>query len=145
TSGSAVAAKTMLERRSDETRRFVREAQMLSDLHHPGIVRYVADGISGVGEPYLVMEWLEGEDLSQHLERGPLDLRDACTLVSQTANALAAAHDRGIVHRDLKPSNLLLVDGSIERVKVLDFGIARIIGARALTRSGIALGTPAYM
>jgi tRNA A-37 threonylcarbamoyl transferase component Bud32/tetratricopeptide (TPR) repeat protein len=144
-SGDAVAVKVMLDGQSQQARRFMREAALLSDLRHPGIVQYIADGITEAGEPYLVMEWLEGEDLSRRLERGALDIQDALTLISQVADALAVAHERGIVHRDIKPSNLFLLGGHIDRVKVLDFGIARITGATSLTLADVMIGTPAYM
>jgi hypothetical protein len=72
-------------------------------------------------------------------------MQDALALISRVADALAAAHQRGIVHRDLKPSNLFLLGGHIDRVKVLDFGIARLIGATSLTRADVMIGTPAYM
>src|SRR5262245_16457075 len=141
-----VAVKVMLDGQSQQALRFMREAALLSDLRHPGIVQYVADGTTEAGEPYLVMEWLEGEDLSHRLERGgALDIHDALTLISQVAGALAVAHERGIIHRDIKPSNLFLLGGHIDRVKVLDFGIARLTGATALTRVDTMIGTPAYM
>jgi serine/threonine protein kinase len=144
-SGDSVAVKVMLHGQSQHAPRFTREAALLSDLRHPGIVQYIADGITETGEPYLVMEWLEGEDLSRRLERGALDMPDALALISQVADALAAAHDRGIIHRDLKPGNLFLVGGHIDRVKVLDFGIARFVGAATLTLPDAMIGSPFYM
>src|SRR5262245_46100573 len=78
--GDAVAVKVMHDRQSQETLRFMREVELLADLRHPGIVKYVDDGITEAGEPYLVMEWLEGEDLSRRLERGALDVVNALTL-----------------------------------------------------------------
>lgn len=145
TSGEPVALKMMLDGQSEQTLRFAREASVLSELRHPGIVRYIADGTTDAGKPFLVMEWLDGEDLACRLERGPLEMHDALTLTFQAANALAVAHERGIIHRDLKPSNLFLVNGRIDQVKLLDFGIARIANASALTHAGMMLGTPAYM
>ena len=126
--------------------RFLREAELLAELDHVGIVRYIAHGRAPDGQVYLVMEWLEGEDLRQRLQRGALSLADAVTLLSRTVDALNVAHRRGILHRDLKPSNLFLVDGEIEKVKILDFGIARRLRtAQAMTQTGVLVGTPEYM
>jgi hypothetical protein len=129
-----------------EAERFAREAQLLSELCHPGIVAYLDHGVTEANQPYLVMEWLSGEDLEKRLSRGPLGLLESLTLVQRAAEALAVAHARGVVHRDLKPSNLFLRDGEVERVVLLDFGIARYGElSQSLTRSGVILGTPAYM
>jgi tetratricopeptide (TPR) repeat protein len=144
-SGEAVAVKILLESRSGEDRRFAREAAVLSELRHPGIVRYVAHGATDTGEPYLAMEWLEGEDLACRLARGALAVDETITLLTRVAEALAAAHARGVVHRDLKPSNLFLVGREIGQVKVLDFGIARRGGATPITKTGAVVGTPGYM
>jgi eukaryotic-like serine/threonine-protein kinase len=144
-SGEAVAVKVLLESRSGEDRRFTREAAVLSELRHPGIVRYVAHGVTDAGEPYLAMEWLEGEDLSCRLGRRALMMDETLTLLTRVAGALAAAHARGVVHRDLKPSNLFLVGRDIGQVKVLDFGIARRGGATPITKTGAVVGTPGYM
>jgi eukaryotic-like serine/threonine-protein kinase len=146
-SGQSVALK-LLQRsdRPQERERFAREAELLSELRHPGIVTYLSHGMTETGQPYLAMEWLEGEDLEKRLSRGALNLSESLTLVRCAAEALAVAHARGVVHRDLKPSNLLLRDGAVERVALLDFGIARQRAlSRSLTATGVALGTPAYM
>jgi eukaryotic-like serine/threonine-protein kinase len=125
--------------------RFAREAQVLSSLSHPHVVRYLEHGSSAEGAPYLVMEWLEGEDLAARLSRGPLSVDENARLTLCVAEALSEAHARGVVHRDLKPSNLFLVGGQIEAVKVLDFGLARAVNATRMTASGVLLGTVAYM
>jgi hypothetical protein len=126
--------------------RFAQEAALLATLSHPGIVRYIAHGVTPEGQNFLAMEWLEGEDLAGRLRRGPLPLSAAVTLLRRVAEALAVAHGRGVVHRDLKPANLFLRRGLIERVTLLDFGIAHHAEARAaLTRTGVVLGTPEYM
>lgn len=131
---------------SDEAVRFLREAQLLSELRHPGIVAHVAHGQTPDGQRFLAMEWLEGEDLGQRLLKGPLSVLDCLRLLEQVAEALAVAHQRGIIHRDLKPSNLFLVAGDVGRIKLLDFGIARRIQtSHAMTRTGMVVGTPEYM
>jgi serine/threonine protein kinase len=89
----------------DESERFVREAQLLSELRHPGIVSYVAHGQTADGQRFLAMEWLDGQDLGQHLAQGPLLVRDCLRLFAQVADALAVAHQRGIVHRDAYEKN----------------------------------------
>lgn len=131
---------------SGDIERFGREASVLAELEHPGIVSYVAHGAAPDGQRFLAMEWLEGEDLAQRLRRGPLSIRDTISLLRQVSSALAIAHARGVVHRDLKPSNLFLTFGEIERVKILDFGIARRMAAsQVMTRTGLVIGTPEYM
>jgi len=144
-SGEVVAVKVLLESRASAVERFAREAAVLSGLDHPGIVRYGAHGVTDAGEPYLVMEWLDGESLSARLGRGTLTVDEALTLATRVSAALAAAHARGVVHRDLKPSNLFLVDKDLRRVKILDFGIAYLGGATPMTKTGALIGTLGYM
>ncbi|WP_394830479.1 protein kinase [Pendulispora rubella] len=124
--------------------RFTREAEVLSKLSHPGIVSYVDHGITPQGEAYLVMEWLDGEDLEQRLARQNLSLPETMTLFRQIADALSVAHRAGIVHRDLKPENIFLIGGRLDKVSLLDFGVARLISSE-LTATGLAVGTPSYM
>jgi tetratricopeptide (TPR) repeat protein len=146
TSGETVAVKLLQV--DDELRvsRFDREARLLAGLRHPGLPRYIAHGITGDGERYLVMEWLQGIDLGQRLAAGPLGLDAALTLILRAADALGVAHAAGVVHRDVKPSNLFLPDGDPARVKVLDFGVARWQrGGHDHTRAGHRIGTPRYM
>jgi tetratricopeptide (TPR) repeat protein len=139
-----VAMKVLREGQGDATR-FLREAQVLADVHHPHVVRYVAHGATSLEEAYLVMEWIEGEDLGRRLSRGRLRV-DACVaLGARVASALAEAHARGVIHRDVKPSNLFLPGGDVGRIKVLDFGIARLSGVARATQTGAVLGTPGYM
>ena len=128
-----------------DAERFAREARVLADLHHPGIVRYVAHGFTREGEPYLAMEWLEGETLSHRLSHGRLALDESVALARRVAEALGAIHAHGIVHRDIKPQNLVLPGGEVDRVKLVDFGIARRkIETRPVTRTNAFVGTPAY-
>jgi serine/threonine protein kinase len=129
--------------------RFHREAEITSHLGHPHLVNVIDFGTAESGAPYLVMEYLEGEDLEHRLQRtGRLPVEAAVQIVKQTASALGAAHARDIVHRDLKPANIFLmqVPGEPEFVKVLDFGISKMKAARArLTRATAVVGTPNYM
>jgi eukaryotic-like serine/threonine-protein kinase len=144
-SGQPVAIKVLSESRDPHDARFAREVQLLAELTHPGIVRYITHGVTPSGAPFLVMEWLDGEDLRRRLEREPLTMGEAVALATRVAEALGAAHARGIVHRDLKPSNLFLPDGRIDQVKILDFGIAHKEGLTQLTQTGTMIGTPGYM
>ncbi|MDC0683076.1 serine/threonine-protein kinase [Sorangium atrum] len=145
-SGDVVAVKLLGDVDAQAAARFGHEARALATLDHPHVVRYVTHGVAPTGEPYLAMEWLSGESLSARLSRGPLDVEESVALVRAVADALGAAHARGIVHRDIKPSNLFLPGGAADRVKVLDFGIARLSGASArLTRTGALVGTIGYM
>jgi eukaryotic-like serine/threonine-protein kinase len=134
--------------------RFMNEARAANAIHHPNIIDIIDVGLLPSGIPYLMMEFLEGESLAKRVERaGRLPVPDAVDVATQTASALQAAHAKGIVHRDLKPDNLFLVpdDGRpfAARVKVLDFGIAKLrgelSGSGAKTQSGSVMGTPPYM
>jgi diguanylate cyclase (GGDEF)-like protein len=135
-------------RREDAWRRFDQEARALAALDHPHIVRVFDLGTSPDGDPFLVLELLEGRTLREHLRDGPLALGEALRLVGQLLGALAVAHDKGIVHRDLKPENLFVTrEGNI---KVLDFGLAKLLGplvkdGAALTEAGVVLGTVGYL
>src|SRR5678815_952553 len=144
-SGEVVAVKIISGNREIHAERFGREIEVLAELRHPGIVRYIAHGETSSGQLFLVMEWLDGEDLRSRLQREPLTMGEAVTLATRVAVALGAAHARGIVHRDLKPSNLFLPGGRIDQVKVLDFGIALKEGRTQLTQTGTMIGTPGYM
>ncbi len=126
--------------------RFAREARVLSELSHPGIVRYVAHGTTGAGEAFLAMEWLAGETLRDRLARRELTIKETVELGRTVAGALGAMHRSGFVHRDLKPGNLYLSGGEVAAIKIIDFGIARMRGASAeITHTGIMVGTPGYM
>jgi hypothetical protein len=132
--------------------RFTREAVATTIIGSEHIVFVTDHGTTPEGGPYLVTEYLEGEDLERALRReGRLEPARAVGLVLQVCSALSAAHARGVVHRDLKPANLFLVrrEGVGEWVKVLDFGVAKMCAAlpesASLTRTGATLGTPFYM
>jgi eukaryotic-like serine/threonine-protein kinase len=140
--------------RVDEVvQRFEREAIAAARIAHPNVVAASDFGKLDDGSFYLVLEYVDGTSLRELLARGPLPVARALNIARQTTLALGAAHAAGIVHRDLKPDNVMLVsepDGG-DRVKVLDFGIARIAppsenrDATKLTRVGVVMGTVAYM
>ena len=122
--------------------RFYHEARISGTLSHPNIVTLFDIGEEG-GLPYLAMEFVEGETISSIVERGErFPPEKVIALVSQIASAVDYAHSKGVIHRDIKPSNLILYEG--ERVKVTDFGIAKLVDAE-MTQSGTLLGTPSYM
>jgi eukaryotic-like serine/threonine-protein kinase len=147
--------KPELARDESLVSRFFNEARAANAIRHPNIIDIIDVGmLPGENVPYMLMEFLEGESLASRLERiKPLDVAQAVEVSAQTASALAAAHSKGIVHRDLKPDNLFLVPdemvGAGERVKVLDFGIAKLRddmrGSSMKTRTGAIMGTAAYM
>ncbi|WP_437683320.1 serine/threonine-protein kinase [Sorangium sp. So ce131] len=145
-SGEVVAVKILRRTGEAEAGRFAREVKALSALQNPGIVRYIADGVTGAHEMYLAMEWLSGETLSHRLARAELTIAESVTVGVRIAAALGVVHREGIVHRDLKPSNVFLAGGSVEGVTLIDFGIARVAsGEPRLTATGAMLGTPGYM
>jgi len=122
--------------------RFYHEARISGTLSHPNIVTLFDIGEEG-GIPYLAMEFVEGETLSSLIERGGrFPPEKVIGLVSQVAAAVDYAHSKGVIHRDIKPSNLILFES--ERVKVTDFGIAKLVDSE-MTQSGTLLGTPSYM
>jgi serine/threonine protein kinase len=134
--------------------RFAREARAAVKIKSEHVARVIDVGTLETGAPYMVMEYLEGGDLSQVLaSRGPLPVDEAVEYVLQASEAIAQAHALGIVHRDLKPANLFLIrrpDGS-NAIKVLDFGISKVMGGKAassdnaMTRTRAVMGSPLYM
>ena len=150
--GGKVALKLLRSEEVVDVTRFQREASLLAQLQHPGIVRYVAHGVVGreggelAGRVWLAMEWLEGRTLAEAIQRGAIDAHGSVEVVRRAAAALVRAHERGVVHRDLKPANLFLCGGEPEGTRVLDFGIARSVAAgHTLTATGATIGTPHYM
>ena len=152
-----VAIKTLLKRLLSDyklVQRFYREARAVTKLVHPNIIGTIDFGIDPTSKiPFIVMEYVEGEDLADMLRgRGRMSEQEACGLLSQIAKALVEAHGKGIIHRDLKPQNIrvrTLADGDLQ-AKVLDFGIAKALQTDQeegdnLTGTGITVGTPAYM
>jgi serine/threonine-protein kinase len=147
-----VAVKVMardLAANQEALERFRREARVTSGLGHPHIVQVFDFSATPAGEPFLVMEFLEGEDLDRRLRGvGRVPLKEVVHIVRQVASALSATHAKAIVHRDLKPGNIYLLEVAGERdfVKVLDFGISKVRSASTkLTRTSSIMGTPNYM
>jgi serine/threonine-protein kinase len=150
--GTRVAVKVMareLAANSEALARFHREALVTSGLGHPHIVQVLDFSTTPTGEPFLAMEFLEGEDLEHRLRRVcRLPIADVVHIIKQVASALAATHAKTIVHRDLKPGNIFLLTAAGENdfVKVLDFGISKVRSASTkLTRTSSVMGTPNYM
>ena len=133
--------------------RFLNEARAANAIRHPNIIEVLDSGTTDKGTSYLVMELLEGEVLSGRIKRlARLDERSASEIAMQAASGLGAAHAKGITHRDLKPDNIFIIpeesNPSRERVKILDFGIAKLhslSGDSLKTRTGTLMGTPIYM
>ncbi len=125
-------------------RRFARETQAAAAVCHDHVV--AVHGVSETdGLPYLVMQYIAGESLQERLDReGPLEVEEVVRIGLQTASGLAAAHAQGLIHRNVKPANLLLENG-VARVKITDFGLARMIDDVGLTQNGVIAGTPEYM
>lgn len=130
--------------------RFLREASAAGRIGNPHIVETFDAGYLDTGEPYIVMELLEGKTLAMLLEeRGALSVDRACVILEQVADGVAAAHAAGIVHRDLKPENIFLTGAELSFVKLLDFGVSKFdsgtTGVPNLTLEGSPIGTPYYM
>jgi tRNA A-37 threonylcarbamoyl transferase component Bud32 len=145
--------RSELSRDQEAVTRFFNEARAAAAIRHPGIVEVYDFGWTPDGAAFLVMEYLEGESLTRRSERALFRWPAALAIARQIAGALAAAHAMGIVHRDLKPDNVFLVpDPDVpggERIKLLDFGIAKLAVAsstlHSVTRTGAVIGTPTYM
>ena len=154
--GSRAAIKVLKPNHSQQqhlVQRFFDEARSATRIADPGIVTVLDFGWHPSGSAYLVMEHLSGETLSRRVRSGgPLAPPAALAIIRQCAIAMASAHARGIVHRDLKPDNIFVVPDpglGTERIKILDFGIAKLLGegdaSHETTHSGMILGTPGYM
>ena len=150
--GRSVAIKSipfdLMDNEATRTR-FQREAKLLASLNHPNIA-VIHDIIEQAeGYAYLILEYVPGQTLAERITNGPLKLQEALKIALQIAEAVAAAHEHGIIHRDLKPSNIKIT--SDEKVKVLDFGLAKTISGessekeKTVTQVGRIMGTPAYM
>ena len=149
TIGSRVAIKVLhatAARDQHAQQRFLREAQAVNRIAHEGVVKIIDAGRLENGRPFLVMELLDGQSLQQLKRERRLAIREACLVMIDVLDALAAAHDAGVIHRDLKPANIFRTRGG--RTIILDFGVAKLMAADApvrLTITGAAVGTPDYM
>ncbi|MFM8283846.1 MAG: serine/threonine-protein kinase [Planctomycetaceae bacterium] len=148
--GKAVAVKVLASHLADDTalrRRFHAEIDTLKNLRHPGIVQLLAFG-EEEGQPYFAMELVRGKSLEHQLREGRrFTWRETVTAALAVTRALKVAHDHGIVHRDLKPANLLVPDsaGSLDGIKLADFGIAKLFASGTHTSHGSIIGTAEYM
>lgn len=132
-----------LTRDEDAKRRFVHEAQAASALDHPNICSIFDIDETPEGQLYIAMACYEGESLKERIARRRLDIREAFEIAYSVAQGLARAHAGGIVHRDIKPGNIMITTDGF--VKIVDFGLAKLIGRSRITGSGATLGTIAYM
>ena len=142
----AVAIKVLppdLTRDTTAKERFVVEAQAASALDHPNICTIHEIDETPDDQMFLVMAYYPGETLKAKIDRGPLKLEDSLDYAIQIAQALKKAHENGIVHRDIKPANVLVTSEGL--VKVVDFGLAKLLTQSGLTQTGTTLGTVSYM
>jgi tetratricopeptide (TPR) repeat protein/tRNA A-37 threonylcarbamoyl transferase component Bud32 len=123
--------------------RFVQEAKAASSLEHPNICAIYEINETAEGQTFIVMPCYEGETLEERLARGSLGVSDALGIAGEVASALSKAHERGIVHRDIKPGNIFVTADGV--AKVMDFGLAKLVGQTKVTRTGMTVGTVAYM
>jgi len=151
TTGRPLALKLLragVASEEEAVERLRREGEVLTRLKHPAVVRIETYGVLADGRLYLAMELLEGETLGARMRKGKLSPAELCPILTGAAAGLTAAHEAGVVHRDLKPDNIFLCSrgsGLPEQVKLLDFGISKIVDYERLTRTGQILGTPRYM
>jgi Tol biopolymer transport system component/tRNA A-37 threonylcarbamoyl transferase component Bud32 len=135
-----VALKFLSPHAGENRERFLREAQAVAALNHPNICTiHEIDEERG----FIAMEWIDGPSVRDKIAARPLPLEEALDIAMQTCQGLLAAHEKGVVHRDIKPANLMLTTQG--QVKIMDFGLAQLGERTRITRTGMSLGTPAYM
>ncbi|MDH4272595.1 MAG: protein kinase, partial [Candidatus Aminicenantes bacterium] len=122
--------------------RFLQEARAAAALSHPNICT-IHEVEESEGQPFIVMEYVEGENLRERIKKGPLSLEEALAIAIQAAEGLEKAHQKGIVHRDVKCANIMVTESG--QAKIMDFGLAKLRGGTAFTKEGVTLGTVAYM
>src|SRR5262245_42791206 len=140
--------RTDLRTHERSRERFSREAQVLARLHHNSIVQIIEFGEMANGWPFLALEFIDGPNLDQIVAPAPLSLSSTLVVLEQLAVALQYAHSLGVIHRDLKPANVVARAGDLRQLKIIDFGLARLIdedAAKRLTADGQPIGSPAYM
>lgn len=148
-----VAIKLLVVSDIISLKRFQLEAKLASNLAHPNIVTVFDFGVSETGQPYLVMDYLDGKTLSAEVaQNGPMPVERAVPIFTQACDALSYAHKRDVIHRDLKPSNFILIkdESGNDIIKLVDFGIAKVLGGEGedglnLTKTGEVFGSPLYM
>ncbi|MBU1218245.1 serine/threonine protein kinase [Myxococcota bacterium] len=147
-SGDIVALKILKDiTDDDDVKRLGVEIESISRVRHPNIVTFITHGNTKDGAPYVVMEWLDGENLRDLLEKEEsLDIMKIIEITLQILNALEACHRKSIVHRDLKPENVMLCGTNRDKVKLIDFGMAKLLlDGTDLTIDGQLFGTPQYL
>lgn len=144
TTGARVALKVLDPQFADHAEvveRLFAERSIAARVRHPGVLDIRGSGRASDGVPYLVMEYLDGENLGAIADRGLLDIPTIVSIGAQVASAVAALHDAGVVHCDLKPDNIFVLAGG-DRVKVIDFGVSRIVDGDDQRDDGAIAGTP---
>jgi predicted ATPase/tRNA A-37 threonylcarbamoyl transferase component Bud32 len=131
-----------LTRDGESKERFILEAKTAAALNHPNI-SVIHEIDEDEGQTFIAMEYIGGKSLKERIKKGLLNLDDAVSIASQVASGLQEAHEKGIVHRDIKPANIMLTEK--DQAKIVDFGIAKLVGQVRLTRTGTTIGTVAYM
>ncbi len=132
-----------LTRNTVAKQRFIKEAQTASALDHPNISNIHEIDETDDGQLFISMSFYEGETLQKRIERGPLQVEQAITITIQVAQGLLKAHSKGIIHRDIKPGNIFITEDG--EAKILDFGLAKLVGETRITKDGTTAGTIAYM
>ncbi len=140
-----VALKVLSVTGPADQERFRREAAVLAQVRHSGVVTYLDHGTTATGEAYLAMAWVQGRTLLEVMRERGLSVAEAARLARRLADALAAVHEQGVIHRDVTPKNILLPDDDVDRAVLIDFGIARPDQRVGPTRAGTLVGTVGYM
>jgi serine/threonine protein kinase len=138
-----VAVKLVTSSGGEDSNRVGDEARLLARLSHPGLVPVYDAGTDETGRPWVVMELVDGETLSDAIRRGPMTSERVAEIGARLADALAYVHGEALIHRDVKPANVLL--GRDGRVRLTDFGIARLVDAAKVTATGLTVGTASYL